>query len=159
MTVTMDAIHDVQMKIEPIIGKKAWGVSLGIGSFIILKFGAEMQDQLDPNWIHGEWQLWITHCAWRLEKGEEVIAGSEDDRGYLKETLHNLEGLVLASTEFTPPAWTTTFTFDGDFTLKLFPHHTKEYNHWMLSFPDGNVLTLGPGTSWWYESDKLPPRM
>jgi hypothetical protein len=85
-----------------------------------------------------------------------VIASCEDDRSELQEAVQRLENLSFLSVEFTPPSWETTFTFEKGFVLRLFPIYTKEYDHWLLYTPDGNVLTIGPGTHWSYESADLP---
>jgi hypothetical protein len=63
-----------------------------------------------------------------------------------------IEGLALQSIEIHPPIWDTVFTFENQVILKLFSIHSEEYEHWMLFAPDGNVLTLGPGSEWSYES-------
>ncbi len=157
MTITTSAISKVQAKIKPLIGRKAWGVSLGIGSFITLEFGAKIIDPRAKNWIYGEWHLWITYCAWRLETKHRVIASSEDDRSELQEAVQRLENHSLLSVEFTPPSWETTFTFEKGLVLRLFPIYTTECDHWRLRTPDDNVLVIGPGTHWSYRSVHLPP--
>ncbi len=149
-------IREIQAKIQPLLGKKAWGVSLGVGSFITLEFGAKLKNEKVPKRPHGEWHLWITYCAWRLEKGPEVIAASEDPRPELKKKVRCLENLALQSVELTPPALEATFFFEEEIVLRLFPIYTHEYEHWMLYTPDENVLVIGPGTRWLYHSAHEP---
>ncbi len=156
MTVTEMDIHEIQAKIQPLLGKKAWGVSIGVGSFLTLDFGAKLIDKKVPERPYGEWHLWITHCAWRLEKGTEVIVASEDPRSELKKKVLSLENLALQSVKLTAPALETTFFFEGETILRLFPIYTQEYDHWKLYTPDENVLVIGPGTQWLYHSADEP---
>jgi hypothetical protein len=157
MPITETDIHEIQLKIEPLLGKKAWGVSLGVGSFVTLEFGAPLPYEKIPNRFHGEWHLWITHCAWRLEVGIKVLAASEDPRPKLKKAVQHLEELALCSVVLTLPALQTTFTFDNRVVLHLFPIYTEEFECWMLYTPDGNVLTIGPGDRWSYKNSDEPP--
>jgi len=68
MAVTERDIREIQAKIQPLLGKKAWRVSIGVGSFLTLDFGAKLIDEKVPGRPYGEWHLWITYCEWRLEK-------------------------------------------------------------------------------------------
>jgi hypothetical protein len=149
-------VLEIRQRLCPLVGKKAWGVSLGVGSFITLEFGASIPYSRIPDRFHGEWHLWVTYCVWRLEVGSKVIAGSEDPRPELKKAVQHLEGAVLRSIVLTPPALETTFVFDDAIILHLFPVYTKEFEHWLLYTPDGNVLRIGPGSSWSYTSASEP---
>ncbi|WP_243147461.1 hypothetical protein [Scytonema sp. UIC 10036] len=62
--------------------------------------------------------------------------------------------MVLQSIDILPPAWDTIFKFENDVILRLFSVYSEDYEHWMLYTPDGNVLTVGPGASWSYESSR-----
>lgn len=152
MTVTSKNIGEIQKKISSLIGKKAWNVSLGEGSFITIEFGKPCLSAENATKIHGEWHLWIYCCAWRLEQENEVIAASEDPRSKLEEAIKKLEGLRIQSIDLFSPAFDTLLTFEQQTFLRLFPIYSEEYEHWMLFTPDENVLTIGPGTDWSYGS-------
>lgn len=156
MVVTEKDILDIQSIIRPLLGKKAWGVSLGVGSFITLEFGTLHPTNRSPKRPRGEWHLWVTHCAWRLEDESEVVAGSEDPRSNLKQAVQRINGLALRSVTITAPALETTLAFDGVF-LHLFPIYSAEFEHWLLFDPGGKVLRIGPGMNWTYESASEPP--
>jgi hypothetical protein len=156
MTVTESEILQIKAHIHPIIGQKAWGVSVGVGSFITLEFGDPIQST-ELSRSHGEWHLWIYYCAWRLEKGNSVLAGSEDPRPKLEQTVKCMEGLTLNSVEILPPALETIVRFSEQIVLRLFPIYSEEYEHWMLYTPNGNVLCIGPGSNWSYESSSAIP--
>lgn len=152
MVVTSETIREIKKKLDLLIEKKAWNVSLGHGSFITLEFGKPCLPEGNEAKIHGEWHLWIYCCAWRLEQENEVIAASEDPRSKLKESIKKLDGLILKSIDLFSPAFDTLFIFEKQTFLRLFPIYSQEYEHWMLFTPDKNVLTIGPGTDWSYSS-------
>jgi hypothetical protein len=152
MTITETDIQQVKSYINPLIGQKAWGVSLGVGNFITLKFGTSVKSSFD-----GDWMLWIYYCAWRLEQGSSVLAGSEDSRPKLEQFIKYLEGLTLDSVEIFPPSWDTIFRFSEQIVLRLFSIYSEECEHWMLYTPDGNVLCLGPNSSWSFNSSSAIP--
>jgi len=149
-------LQPVRAIIEYLLGKTAWQVSLGIGSFITMEFGAPIANRQVPQQPHGEWHLWITYSAWCLQEGDEFIAGSEDPRTHLQQAIRRLMDRDLQAIEFTSPVWETRFVFGGNVILHLLPMYSSEYEHWMLFTPDGNVLCIGPGASWSYTSANLP---
>jgi hypothetical protein len=144
-------IQEIQAKIKPVLGQKAWGVSLGHGSFITLNFGKVrkflLKEKEGENSI-GEWHLWVYNCAWRLEKDNDVLAASEDSRSKLEIAIQILEGLAIHSINIFEPAWDATFTFEQNVTLRLFSLYSEEYEHWILYMPDEQVFVFGPGTEW-----------
>lgn len=89
--------------------------------------------------------------------GNEVLAGSEDPREQLEAAIKRLDGLALHSVEVLPPALESTLTFEGEVVLHLFPLiFSGDYEHWLLYTPEGNVLSIGPGTGWSFESASRP---
>ncbi|HEX6293045.1 MAG TPA: hypothetical protein VFZ66_27935 [Herpetosiphonaceae bacterium] len=156
MAVTDKDVQRIQNTLAPLIGQPAWGVSLGIGSFITLEFGAPTGGGASKH-IHGEWHLWIYYCAWRLEQGDQVLAGSEDPRPKMESAVRQLEGLDLQAVDLVLPGLDTIFTFGNGFILRIFPVYSEEHDHWMLYTPDNNVLVLGPGTNWSYISKSSIP--
>ena len=155
MIITEADIHEIQAKMAPLLGQKAWGASLGVGSFITLEFGVPLPRRGKHGRTHGEWHLWIYMCGWRLEKGNEVLGASEDPRPKLEAAVKGMEGLALHSVELLRPAWDTIFTFEDQVVLRTFSiYSNSEENdeYWKLFAPDGNILLIGPGTRWSYES-------
>jgi len=160
----------IEAKISPLLGYKAWGVSLGHGSFITLEFGNPVKQVVEyrnpvkrkhgnlvkrSEYTRGEWHLWIYLCAWRLEQNLEVLVACEDSRSKIALELQKIEGMNLKSVKFIPPLWDTLFTFDNQLALRTFslysdPSDPEEEGaeDWMLFMPDGNVLAVGPGSQW-----------
>ena len=157
MAVTEADIQEIEAKLEPLIGQAAWGVSLGVGSFVTLEFGALVPPHDGEGVPHGQWHLWIYCSAWRIDEGNEVLTGSEDSREKLEAAVRRMDGLVLQHVGVSPPALETSFNFDQGISLRVFPIFSEGFEHWMLYTPDGNVLTVGPGTSWTYESASRVP--
>jgi hypothetical protein len=118
--------------IAPLLGQRAWGATLGVGSFITAEFG-----EVAP-----------TTKAHRREHG--------DPRPKLRASVESLNGLALMSIEVLSAALDTAFTFEGDLVLRLFPIYSEEHEHWKLFTPDGNVLILGPDATWSYQSADRP---
>lgn len=153
MSVTEADIHYIQEKFIPLQGKRAWGASLGIGSFVTIEFGEPLSPTGNKGRTHGEWHLWIYNSAWRLEEeNKKVLAASEDPRSKLEVAIQRLEGLAFYSVKLFTPALETVFTFEQGVVLRVFPIYSEEFEHWMLYTPDGNVLVAGPGSSWSYQS-------
>lgn len=150
-------IHEIQTKISPLLGQKAWGVSLGFGSFLTLEFGQPLLPSEEGQKVHGEWHLWLYNCAWRLEEGNRILAASEDERDKLKSAIQRLENLTLQRIDLVPPTWDAVFTFEHLVILRLFATYSEDYNYWLLYAPEGNVLSVGPGSFWSYESSKVVP--
>jgi len=88
-------IQEVQAKVNQLLGQKAWGVSLGYGSFLTIEFGQPLPSNNEQQKIHGEWHLWLYNCAWRLEEGDKILAASEDERNNLEVAVHRLENLTI----------------------------------------------------------------
>ncbi|BAZ14456.1 hypothetical protein NIES4071_63000 [Calothrix sp. NIES-4071] len=149
-------IDEVKSRISLLLGQKAWGVSLGVGSFLTLEFGQPLSNTNGHQHVHGEWHLWIYNCVWRLEEAGKVLAASEDERNKIESAIVRLEGLSLQSIDLQPPIWDTVFTFENQVILRLFSIYSEDYEHWMLYTPDGNVLSLGPGSNWSYDSEAIP---
>lgn len=87
-----------------------------------------------------------------------MVAASEDARDVLQQAVTRLEGRVLERVEVTGPALESVWWFERDLALRLFPIFTRDFEHWMLFLPGGDVLTAGPGTTWSVEPGDQPGR-
>lgn len=166
MIITEADIQKIQTHIAPLLGQKPWDASIGVGSFITLEFGTpipptrKFSPRGKPLPAHGEWHLWIYMCAWRLEKGDEVLAACEDSREQMEAAVKSMEGLALQSIELLPPAWDTIFTFENQVVLRTFSIYSdcseEGSENWLLFTPGQNVLSIGPGSTWYYGSSSEP---
>jgi len=144
-------IADIQIKLQGILGQKAWGVTRGVGSFLTMDFGQPMP-ATKPNEksSRGEWHLWLYICAWRVQQGESVIVGSEDEQAKIDTAIQCIEGCALQSFELMTPALDAVISFENDIVLRIFGMYTEEMDSWMLFTPD-KVITVGPAGQWSYE--------
>lgn len=140
----------VRARFAPLVGKKVWGVSLGVGSFVTFEFGPKIRTSAGS--VRGEWLLWIYCCAWRIERGSRVLAASEDDRPLMKKMVKLLTGKKLTRVAVTSLLMDTSFVFEGGLVLKTFGVYSRDAEHWMLFTPEHKVLTIGPGTKASYKA-------
>jgi len=62
---------------RPLIGQKAWGASVGYGSFVTIEFGRK---RLYHGHYHGEWHVWLYLCEWKLFSGARQLADFESKK-------------------------------------------------------------------------------
>lgn len=149
-------ITKINQIIQPLLGNNAWGVKLGIGSFITMEFGAPIIKRSKR--IHGEWHLWIYCCGWYLENQNHIFIGSEDPREILKSEVTVLEGHCLENIIISPPAFETNFMFSNGKVLHTFPlTFIDPCEYWKLFTPMGKILTLGPAKHWSFEDSSRDP--
>jgi hypothetical protein len=155
MSVTEADIAELLLKMDGWAGHKAWNVSLGVGSYVTMDFGPEIEITISNKhkFTRGKWHLWVQYCAWRIEARNKIVAGSDDPRYKLERAVKYFEGLVLKSVILTPPAPDVSFIFEKELILKLFPFNfTGDYEDWCLYTPDQHVLVLGGKEPWAYVS-------
>lgn len=130
-----------------LVGLTGWGAQQGHGSFLDLQFGPPREG--DPK--RGAFHLWIQQCAWRIEHGAELGAGSEDSEDRIAAALARLDGRVVTAITLQRPSLSTTFEF-GDSRLITFETATDPADdhaeQWLLFRPDNLVLSVGPGSAW-----------
>lgn len=146
---------------QALLGRAAWGVGRGHGSFLHLEFGephlvvrepvvprsatsAKAQRVLLRRGVHieGDWTLWIEYGDWRLrtahgELDSETSPGTPDD-----ECLRDLDGQRLVSAEPGTRANGTTFKFDLGAVLEVWPSGELADDQWTLKTRGGASATL-----------------
>jgi hypothetical protein len=130
-----------------LIGLPVWGAKPGHGSFLTLEFGEPRAG--DPE--QGSYHLWIYQCAWRIEFGAEIGAGSEDPDERIGAAVGRLNGRRLTAITFERPSLSTIFTFEGArlVTFEIFTDPAVDrMEQWLLFRPDRLVLGVGPGSAW-----------
>lgn len=142
-------INKIKELISPIIGLRAWGISLGQGSFITIEFGEALQPDKKTGIQHGQWHLWIYNSSWRIENENNVLVGSEDSREKIKNEIKKLENLPLKNIDFLLPSMDTTFEFENSIKIRAIPliFH-EDYDYWILYMPNDKTLSLHSGPSW-----------
>jgi hypothetical protein len=148
MDINQETVEIVKSKLSGLIGQKAWGAKLGIGSFLTCEFGKPLPGDA-PGRGHGEWHLWLYCCAWRLEHFSRSVVGSDDNRSDLQAAVSLLNECTLLGIDIQPPSGDAVFHFDNEVVLRLFSCSvTGQSKHWMVFTPKKETLSVGPGTSW-----------
>ena len=137
-------LDEIRGHLTGIVGKQPWAVTLGFGSFLTLEFGGPVPTP--EGRPHGQWHLWIYGAAWRIERGEKIMAASEDDRSTLSEDVKVLDGKILRSAKLAAMPGDVTLEFESDLRLRTFAVYSQFMAHWFLYLPQGKVLTVGPGS-------------
>lgn len=131
--------------IRPLLGQRAWGARLGIGSFLTIEFGSVAN--LAERHLHGEWHLWVYGCKWRITEGDTLVGSSEHDREVLDCAVARLNGLILEVVDIPGPTLAAIWRFAGNLLLQLVADPGNGLEQWMLFRPDGRVLTADSGGS------------
>ena len=142
--------------LNKIQGLKSYNVKLGHGSFLTIDFGEPLEIDIKTNkgiekFTRGEWHFWIYMCAWRIDKGNKPLIGSNDSRKKIESFLKKINEKKLTLFEITG-SLDVALVFDGKYELKVFTVNTEDQDQWMIYTPDKNVLTVGPGNKCSYES-------
>lgn len=137
---------------EPILGKPAWQVKQGYGSFLTLEFGEPHLDIVEPNpkrrrqsrdvTVCGDWHLWIYCCGWDIVQNGELLAYWESEDAEIAKAAAELDGQCLEKIWLEPESVITHFEFDLGAVLKTYPYDEELNEQWFLYEPTGGVLSL-----------------
>jgi hypothetical protein len=144
-------IQGVLACILPALGSCAWGTALGHGSFLTIEFGAPVPEGAGRK-LHGNFHLWVSYAAWRIEDNLAVWVASEDPREKAAEVVKRLDGRSLVSVTLAGPSSDATFEFEGGVRLRVFCDRTEEGEQWSFFFPPGQVVVVGPANLWAIEA-------
>ncbi|HNE04385.1 MAG TPA: hypothetical protein PLT08_07690 [Anaerolineales bacterium] len=136
--------------LTPLVGAKAWGPRVLVGSFIHLEFGEPRPYERDTSIMRGNWVLLTQLCEWRLEKDGNLLIGSENLRENINVALQELNGSILQKVDVQLPTLDTTLFFMNGVILRIFTvSFLRDNMHWVLYLPeDYQVLEVGPGKTW-----------
>lgn len=150
-------------------GTKAWRAWLGYGSNLFIELGAqvELPGRRGPR-VAGEWTLWVSQAAWRLQDAERVLTACEEPRPVIAEKITVLRDRRVTAVTVTPPAMEAMFDFEG-VRLLIFPIHSEtgsasageEHDQWLLWRPQGDIVSVstGSGKAWTLEPGTEPDAM
>lgn len=140
---------------EQLIGSHAWGVKLGIGSFVTMEFG-EPLPPTPKGVVHGQWHMWIYGARWTGKGSACTSVTSDTDRAVLAEWLKLLEGKRLVRFEFDVASSASALVFEPDVRIEMTSDTADDGGEpmlsWMLFLPNGDVLEAGPGDAWRLET-------
>jgi hypothetical protein len=137
----------------PLVGKWAWQVKRGYGSFLTMEFGnphleireprlvsADALRQVRENFqrrrvtVVGDWHLWIQYCDWEIRTANHSISSVITDNPYLiDECLDELNGQILTSATGGAEDVSSILQFDLGGIVQISPPSES---------PDGPLWTL-----------------
>ncbi|MGO9864838.1 MAG: hypothetical protein ACLPLR_14590 [Terriglobales bacterium] len=131
----------IEALFQPLIGQKAWGASIGVGSFVTVEFGRK---HLNHHHYHGDWHLWLYQCDWSLNSNGRCLANSESKKRVMQLAIDNLNRAELTDFSFDSQRTITEFHFDNHLELRCepYPDATADEEYWMLFTPDRQVASL-----------------
>ncbi len=141
---------DLRADLSGAFGSPVWGSRLGPGSSLRLNLGQAHQGNPKFGQWYGEWHLWISFAAWRIETPGSVLGACEDRRDDMERAVLALDGKVLVDCDVDLPSLSPIFCFADGTSLRTFLHYSREDGgeQWTLSRPDRMVRVVGPGYSW-----------
>ncbi len=168
----MDSVLPSQIAaaFKPILGRPAWQVKKGYGSFLTLEFCEPRLEIREPRenkhfrnrnvTVRGEWHLWVYCCDWKIVIDGKRLAHSESDEEAIAQATARLDGQCLKELWMEPETVVTHFQFDlgGILTTLSYDDDDDEPNEqWMLFEPLGNVLSVRSDHRFFYGSGDTPP--
>jgi hypothetical protein len=126
-----------------LIGQTARGCWLGYGNCLFLEFGESRPSGPRETHPRGEWGLWCDQIEWRIEQGDRVIAGSEDDRSTMEAGIHEINGKSFLSGEIFRSG-DSILTFSDGLILRTFVITAEEDANWNFRDQNGDSSSFGP---------------
>jgi hypothetical protein len=128
----------------PLIGQKAQGCWLGYASALFLEFGEPQPLRDREKHPRGEWSLWSDQILWRVEQGDRVLAGCEDDDAIVESATQQINGRILLSGQISEATGDSILEFTDYVVIKTFVPTTEEDARWNFRQRGGDYVTLGP---------------
>ncbi len=137
----MQLKRQIEALFRPLIGQKAWGASVGWGSFVTIEFGRK---HLYHRHYHGDWHLWLYQCDWSLNSNGRCLANSESKKRVMQLAIDNLNGAELTDLSFDSQRTITELVFENHLHLRCKPYAdaTADEDYWLLFMPDRQVASL-----------------
>ena len=154
MSGTTEMINvNIEEFIKPVVGKMAWQLMQGYGSFITMEFGLPHLDVSEPVifnrseappsvkkndkatslfnrrrvFIRGEWHLWIQYCTWSAESHQGKIANSNMDLEKNRPILDEIDGQYVNAIHWDLKKMIIEIVFDlgAKISIGIEPHTTE----------------------------------
>ncbi len=88
--------------------------------------------------------MWCDQIYWRIEQGDHVLAGSEDDRPVMESAIDQINGRVLLSGQIAQLTGDSLLEFTDNLVLKTFVPTSEEDARWYLKHAQAEYILLGP---------------
>jgi len=155
----MDQVFDLW---SPLIGRLAWGVRRGHGSFVTMEFGlphlvvrepmesrsrfSKVQRLLKRRavYVEGDWHFSIVYGDWKLTTVNGVLSSEDGPNSALDEVLHDLDGQRLISLERGDRPASYVWKFDLGGILEISPSVDIPDDLWTLHRFNKDIIACGP---------------
>lgn len=150
--------------VRELVGQRCWYISAGgvtAPSFVVVMGNRVTRERPLANKHHpqefrenrGSVEL-LVWCSWRLQRGREVLASSDQGQFGLA-TVKGIVGAVVDEATCIPPAWDLTVRLSNGLELQVFCDHVEPNasasQNWELWYP-GGYACAGPGGEWTEEA-------
>jgi hypothetical protein len=139
-----------------LIAKEAKGCWIGYGSVLFLEFG-ELQLDEKLGRQAGEFTLWCDRILWRIEQGDRVLAGCEDDGGVMENAIEQINGRTLVSGQISQSTGDSLIEFTDHIVLRTFVPTSEEDARWNFRKRGVGYSLLGPTLAPCIEASGAPP--
>lgn len=140
----LDGKQSAPDPLRVLLGQTASGCWLGYGAVLFLEFGELRFVDHRRKHPSGEWSLWCDQILWRMEQGQRVLAGSEDDPQTMEAAIAHLNGRTLISVAVDPAMGDSTFLFTDELVLRTFVVTSEEDARWNFRYSDSGFVLIGP---------------
>ena len=151
---------DAKELFRPLIGKHAWQVRRGYGTFLTMEFGEPHLEIREPRAVDsdasksvrrgferrrisvvGDWHLWVQYCMWTVRTKNLEASSEESDLSKIDTCLEELDGqaLLVVEEDFAASVCTLHFDLGAIVTLSPSPEFLED-DLWMLYCPDRNTF-------------------
>ena len=110
---------------------------------LFLEFGQPQPLRQSETHPRGEYGLWCDQIEWRVDRRDDIVAGSEDDRATMEIGIQEIDGKTLISAELLISG-DSIFKFSDDLVLRTFVITSEEDARWNYRDREGKYFRLGP---------------
>lgn len=146
----------------PLIGRLAWNVRRGHGSFLTIEFGSPHLLVREPIasrsnsdkvrrllqrravYVEGDWHFSILYGDWKLSTAGGTLDSDKDRGSPLDECLDDLEGQKLLSVETSGVGHSCVWKFDLGGVLEIWPSAEIPDDAWTLHPWNGDIIAYQP---------------
>jgi len=134
--INIDFLNDL----NALVGKIAWNVKNGEGSFITINFGENIK--ISNSFERGEWYLWLYFSKWVLNKSNDKIVSNNDNKILITQNITELNNKKVIKVNFNENSFVAEFIFEDDYKLVVLPSNDEEGEEWMLFTPKDMVWSV-----------------
>jgi hypothetical protein len=136
----------IHASLNALKNQPAWGLNRTVGSMFFLDIGQPCPRPGHKK-VHGEWHFLVEMCHWRIEKGDVLIVGSDDDQKFIDDKFASLELGNVEEAQSLGPSYDLRLVFSSGIRLITFSTAAaaNDETQWLFFCPDENVWVVKAG--------------